>query len=186
MKRITIIALAVTLLTACSKENTEINPGSSVTTPNSEKVLQARAFSATINAAANPASQPTSCSGVVPFAAPDFNLSGSGIHLGQIGQTSSLHHVSCDVDINTALLTTVVEGQIAAANGDLIYYDGNDVVDVAGLLTQTGTTGAIIGTWTITGGTGRFEGATGTLTINGLVDFVTFSFTCECVGTITY
>ncbi len=190
MKKITIITLVVTFLAACSKDDTELNPGSSTqnATPNSEKVLQTRTFRATINAAANPNSPPTSCSGVIPFAAPDFILSGSGIHLGQMdAQTSSLHHISCDVDVTTSLLTTSVNGQLAAANGDLIYYEGNDVVNVAALLTQNPVlTGAITGTWNIIGGTGRFQGASGTLTIDGIVDFVTFSFNCECVGTITY
>jgi hypothetical protein len=189
MKKITIIALAVTLLAACSKDNMEINPDSTAqnsSTSSVQKALVTRAFSANISAVADPTSPPTSCSGVIPFAAPDFILSGNAIHLGQLNGLSRLHHVSCDVDVNTALLTTNVSGQIVAANGDVINYTGDDVVNIASLLTQTGTTGAITGTWTITGGSGRFEGATGTLTINGIVDLVGGSFTCDCVGTITY
>ena len=84
------------------------------------------------------------------------------------------------------LLTTNVSVELAAANGDIIYCSGNDVIDVSKLLTQTGTTGTISGTWTITGGTGRFNGASGSFTINGLVDFVTNTFNCECIGTVNY
>jgi hypothetical protein len=49
---------------------------------------------------------------------------------------------------------------MAADNGDLLYYTGNDEIDVLNLIAQTGTTGTITGVWTITGGTGRFDGAT--------------------------
>ncbi len=193
MKKVTIITLAVTLLAACSKDSIEVNPGSSAqnnSTPNSEKTFVTRSFNATINAVADtdPSIPPTPCSQVVPIAAPDFLLSGSGIHIGQIdAEFSRLHHSLCDLNTTTALLSTSVEGQLAAANGDLIFYEGDDVVNVAALFTPGGgTTGTITGTWTITGGTGRFEGATGSLTINGVVDLVAFSFTCQCVGTITY
>ena len=190
MKKNAIIIFSIMLLAACSKENMDTNP-STWTEDGSSSNIQAakvsRAFSATINAAADVNSPPTPCSGIVPFAAPDFNLSGTAIHLGQLNaQLGRLHHVSCDVNVSTMLLTTNVSGQIAAANGDLIYYTGDDVVNVANLLTQTGTTGAITGTWTIGGGTGRFIGATGSLTISGTVDFVTNSFSCVCTGTINY
>ena len=154
-----------------------------------DNIRKARPFKATLNAAVdiNSLNPPTTCSGVIPFAAPDFLLSGNATHMGQINaQLSRLHHVSCDVSIVTMLLTTNVSVELAAANGDIIYCSGNDVIDVSKLLTQTGTTGTISGTWTITGGTGRFNGASGSFTINGLVDFVTNTFNCECIGTVNY
>jgi len=192
MKKITTLALAVMFLAACSKDN-EITPGttgSNNSTSGTQKSQVARSFSATLNATADtdPSIPPTSCSGDLPgFSAPDFLISGTSIHMGSINlQSSRLHHNSCDLSFTTALLTTNVSGQLSAANGDLIYYSGNDVVNVFSLLTQTGTTGDITGVWTITGGTGRFAGASGSLTINGVVDFATNSFSCECVGTINY
>jgi len=190
MKKIKLILPAILLLAACSKESTEISPAVSTSNMQAAKVNVARPFRAIINATANTdaAIPPTSCSGDLPgFSAPDFLLTGSATHMGDfIPQISNLHHVSCDLSFATMLLTTNVSVQLAANNGDLLYCTGNDVVNVAALLTQTGTTGSITGTWTINGGTGRFEGATGSFTINGFVDFISNSFNCECVGTITY
>jgi hypothetical protein len=192
MKKIKIIIPAIMLLAACSKDMNEINPGSTAqaalsSNSNAQKTAVTRPFSATFNAAADANASPTSCSGVVPFAAPDFLLSGTATYLGIINaQISRLHHVSCDVDVATMLLSTNVTVDLFAANGDIVHCSGADVVNVVNLLTQTGTTGAITGAWTVTGGTGRFTGASGSITINGLVDFVTNSFTCVCTGSITY
>lgn len=188
MKKNTIIILAIMFLAACSKENMDINPGTSAQDGSNIQAAKAtHAFNATLNAAADGISAPTPCSGIVPFAAPDFLLNGTVMHMGLLNATSRLHHVSCDVDVTTALLTTNVTVDLVAANGDVIHCTGNDVVDVSDLLLgQTSPTGSITGTWTIDGGTGRFTDATGSLTIDGTVDFTTFSFTCECVGTITY
>ena len=83
-------------------------------------------------------------------------------------------------------MTNQGTGQIAANNGDLIYVSWNDTIDVSAVLTQTGTAGTIRGLWTITGGTGRFEDASGSFTINGPVDFATTSFQCQAVGIINY
>ena len=191
MKKIKIIIPAIMLLAACSKDMNEINPGSTAQTglssnTNAQKVGVTRSFSATLNAAADANALPTSCSGVVPFAAPDFLLSGTSVHLGLINaQLSRLHHVSCDVDVTTALLTTNVSVDLVAANGDILRCTGDDVVNIASLLGQPGSP-TITGTWTVIGGTGRFDGATGSLTIDGIVDFATNSFTCACTGTITY
>jgi hypothetical protein len=195
MKKIKIIALSIILLSACQKDANDVNPGTTgeagiAANTNSGRTPTSRPFSANLYATANVNSPnpPTACSGDLPgFSAPDFLLSGTSTHLGQLNaQLSSLHHVSCDLSFATMLLTTNVTVDLVAANGDIIHCTGNDVVNVASLLTQTGTTGAITGTWTITGGTGRFAGASGSFTINGLVDFVTNSFICTCEGAISY
>ena len=187
MKKITIIAMSVLFLAACQKEMNEIAAPAGIQTELASSQKIARPFKATLNAAADANAAPTPCSGVVPFAAPDFLLSGTATHMGLvIAQTSRLHHVSCDLDVTTALLTTNVSVDLVAANGDILHFTGDDVVNVANLLGQTGTTGSITGTWSIDGGTGKFIGATGSVTINGIVDFATNSFSCEVVGTVNY
>jgi hypothetical protein len=187
MKTIKITFLAIILLASCSKESDDMATPASSNGIEKSQVARPRPFSAILIAIADPNSPPTPCSGDVPFAAPDFFLTGDVSHLGGINpQLSSLHHTACDVNVSTMLLTTSVSVDMLAANGDVLHATGNDVVNVAALLTQTGTTGSITGTWTINGGTGRFANATGSFSINGIVDFVTNSFSCECVGTITY
>jgi hypothetical protein len=192
MKTLTITILSLALLASCSKESDEMaTPASS--NNGIEKSLaapQTRPFEAILFAAvdANSINPPTACTGDAPFAAPDFVLSGDVSHMGHI-QFSTLHHDACNLSLAAIpfLLTTSVSGQIVAANGDYITYTGNDVVDVTSYaLQQPNPTGSITGTWTITGGTGRFAGATGSFDINGTVDFVTNTFSCQCLGTITY
>jgi hypothetical protein len=187
MKKLTIIIAALGLFASCSKQSDDQALPSS-NQNNSTSLRTARPFNATLNAAADINSAPTPCSTLLPggFAAPDFFLSGTSIHLGQINaQQSSLHHVSCDLDVTTGLLTTNVTVDLVAANGDILSCTGDDVVNVSALFTG-GTTGPITGTWTVTGGTGRFKAATGSLTINGTVDLVGNTFTCQCTGTISY
>ena len=189
MKKLTIIILSLTLFAACKKElNESITPVSE--NFRAKKCKAAKPFTAIFNATAdvNSPNPPTACSGDVPgFSAPDFFLSGTATHMGHINaQLSKLHHASCNLSVTSMLLTTSVTVEIAAANGDLIYCTGNDIVNVTNLLTSTGTTGTITGTWTIIGGTGKFNGASGSFTINGLVDFITNSFNCQCAGTISY
>jgi hypothetical protein len=187
MKKIKIFIVAIMLLTACNKESNDSMVPTSSNEP-TVKATGARSFYATINATVdvNSPNPPTACSGDAPFVAPDFLLSGEADHMGNIRGT--LHHDACNLSLAgiPMVLTTDVSGQIVAANGDLITYTGDDVVDVTNFVTGSGNTGPITGTWTITGGTGRFEGATGSFTISGTVNFQTNTFTAQCQGTITY
>jgi hypothetical protein len=187
MKKFKLFITAIMLLTACSKESTDSMAPASSSTPTT-KTPGPRSFYATINAVVdvNSPNPPTACSGDAPFVAPDFLLNGEADHMGNIRAT--LHHDACNLSLAgiPMLLTTDVSGQMVAANGDLITYTGDDIVDVTNFVTGAGSTGPITGTWTITGGTGRFEGATGSFTINGTVDFQANTFSAECVGTIIY
>jgi hypothetical protein len=58
---------------------------------------------------------------------------------------------------------------LVAANGDSLFAEGTGV----GTSTDTPNISQIVEVYTITGGTGRFEGATGTFTVNRLVNLVT-------------
>jgi hypothetical protein len=189
MKNIKIIALAVLVLAGCKKENTTV-PADLASNSAALKESATRPFEVNFVSSVDtdPTIPPTACSGDLPgLANAGYFLHGTASHMGQIKAAQSRgQDVSCNLSFATALLYTTVAGQIAAANGDLIYYTGIDTINVYNLLTSSGTTGAITGIWTITGGTGRFVGATGSFSINGLVSFTgpTLSFTG--LGTITY
>jgi hypothetical protein len=188
MKKLTIIIAALGLLAACNKQSDDLALPQSGQNNSAQVLRHARTFNATLNAAADANSAPTPCSTALPggFAAPDFFLSGSADHMGLLnGQTSKLHHVSCDLDVTTGLLTTNVTVDLLSHTGEVIHCTGDDVVNVSALFTG-GTTGPITGTWTITGGTGKFAGAIGSIDISGTVNFQTNSFSCACVGTINY
>lgn len=191
MKTIQLIAVAILFATSCTKENEEINPGAAGQTQDQSaaKTTQQRPFSITLSSSPDVASALTPCSGdLQPFAIGDLFLSGNATHLGQLDASlSKLHHDNCDLSFTTALLTTGVSGQLVASNGDKIFYSGDDVVNVYNLLTQHPELGGTIdGEWVIDGGTGRFSGASGSFTINGVVDFATNTFSATGVGTITY
>ena len=190
MKKFISIIISTMLLFACSKETTQETsiPGKdsqSVQNPQTTRVFSGN-ISSTFNL--DPSIPPMECTGDLPgLFLPDHFLHGNAIHLGELNsQQSTLHHQSCNLSFATMQLTASVSGQIAAANGDLIYYSGNDVIDVTNLLTGQGTTGSIQGTWTITGGTGRFDEASGSFTISGIVNFNTGTFSAAANGTITY
>ena len=193
MKKLTII-LSLALFAACKKDSgitqTESIPQGSSNNQLFGKTPLTRPFSATLYSSIDPdpSIPPTACTGDLPgLANPGHFMHGQVSHLGELNwEQSRLQDISCNLSFATMQLTTSISGQFMAANGDKIFYTGDDVFDVTNLIFQSGTTGTMQGTWTITGGTGRFAGATGSFTINGLVDFVANTFSCKCVGTISY
>jgi hypothetical protein len=103
--------------------------------------------------------------------------SGSG-NASQLGKFT----VSYTVDVN--LLTNEGTGGVAefvAANGDKLFAEGT------GQATATTTAGIfnVVENYTITGGTGRFVGASGNLTLDRVVDITTGVTSGTMVGTIT-
>ena len=192
MKKLTIIPLAAILLLACSKEVKEQQDSLQATLASqpANKSQTTRAFMASLYSSVdtNPSIPPTACSGDIPgLANPGYFLHGNATHLGELSwQQSRGQDIACNLSFASMLLTTTVSGQLAAANGDLVYYTGADEIDASTFLSGAGTAGTIQGVWTITGGTGRFVGATGSFTIYGPADFATGTFRFEAVGTITY
>ena len=184
MKKLSFIVLSVMVMAACNTSTDELaTPNTS--TQLSARSQQARGFHANLSGVLDLNSAPTACSGG-PIALLDYFISGNATHLGNLNSSSSLHHDNCDLNLETLLLSANVSGQLVGANGDLIYYSRNDVINVFNYLTESGPNGPITGTWTINGGTGKFEDATGSFTISGLVDFATLSFNVTADGTITY
>ena len=188
MKKLFLLLFVTGMLGACTKESDE-----TLLAGNGSSAVQrvaGRPFKGTFYTTVDPATvnSLTYCSGDVPnFGVPGVLFHGSATHLGDIiPELSTIQDANCNLSVQTMLLTTHGSGQIAANNGDLLYVSWDDAIDASAVLTQTGTTGTISGTWTITGGTGRFAGASGSFTISGPVDFATTSFQCEAVGTIIY
>ena len=184
MKNLSLILLSLLFLGACNSSSDEL------VTPNGSLQIitrsqHARAFHANLSGALDLNSAPTACSGG-PIALLDYFISGNATHLGNLNSASRLHHDNCNLNLETLLLSANVSGQLVGANGDLINYTGNDVVNVFNFLTGSGPNGPITGTWTITGGTGKFEDASGSFTISGLVDFATLGFNVVADGTIIY
>jgi hypothetical protein len=87
------------------------------------------------------------------------------------GQATQLgrYAVSYQVEVNIPTSTGIASAQFVAANGDSLFAEG------LGQGTETGTPGVvtIVERYTITGGTGRFEGASGTLTVERVLNQVT-------------
>jgi hypothetical protein len=109
-----------------------------------------------------------------PFVSVLVNATGNATQLGQF--TLEIPHV-----VNRATSTAVGTYHFAAANGDTL------TADFTGQATPTATPGVlhIVETATITGGTGRFAGATGSFVVERLYDRIAGTTTGSFVGTIS-
>jgi hypothetical protein len=112
------------------------------------------------------------------FASVDFGpLTGDATHLGRFTLTGP-HRVN----LATATATAVGVFEFTAANGDTLR------ASFIGLGTPTATPGlaSIVETATITGGTGRFAGATGSFVVERIVDLINLRTTGSFEGTIVW
>ena len=109
-----------------------------------------------------------------PFVEVDVDADGNATELGQF--EVDIPHV-----VNRANGTAVGSYEFTAANGDALF------ADFTGHSTPTETPGVlyIVETATITGGTGRFAGATGSFTVERLFDTVAGTTTGSFDGTIS-
>jgi hypothetical protein len=106
-------------------------------------------------------------------------ISGNGTHIGLVDSQHSAYVLeSCAFGPSEAEVTTIYTGTITAANGDAYYYTGNIITAFVD--------GAMHGTITINGGTGRFLNATGSLELKGYADFQTGKAAWTGEGTIKY
>lgn len=97
---------------------------------------------------------------------------GNATHLGRFTITS-------DFTVNATTVTAAGTAIWTAANGDQIFTDatGQGVVSFPTLTTDE--------THTITGGTGRFEGASGTLAVERSINLPTLTSSATITGTIS-
>ena len=111
----------------------------------------------------------------VNFPIMSVTASGSG-NASQLGRFT----VSYAVEVNLVTIAGIGSAEFVAANGDSIYATGT------GQATETGTPGVfdIVENYTITGGTGRFAGASGTITLDRVVDTNTGATSGVISGTI--
>jgi hypothetical protein len=112
---------------------------------------------------------PSPCEGV-PIT---DTLTGTGSHLGRL--TATYPHC-----VNFAAGTFSGTATFTAANGDLLLVHLGGSADDPACRTTCG----VSFTGTITGGTGRFEGAAGTLSGTGTVDLNASTITAALRGTI--
>jgi hypothetical protein len=109
-----------------------------------------------------------------PFVSALVEATGNATQLGQF--TLDIPHV-----VNRATRTAIGSYEFTAANGDTL------TADFTGTATPTATPGVLYieETATITGGTGRFAGATGSFTVERFFDTVAGTTTGSFEGTIT-
>jgi hypothetical protein len=91
-----------------------------------------------------------------------------------------LFTISYQAQLNIPTLSATTSATVVAPDGSSLFGEGT------GQGTPTGTPGivSIVETYTITGGTGRFVGATGTFTVERLIDRATLTSSGTIRGTI--
>jgi hypothetical protein len=97
---------------------------------------------------------------------PIMSVAGNGSgHATQLGRFT----VRYEVEVNLLTIAGIGSAQFVAANGDSLFAEGT------GQATETGIPGVfnIIEQFTITGGTGRFAGASGSIMLDRVVDTTT-------------
>ena len=99
---------------------------------------------------------------------------GTATHLGR-------YTVAIALTLDLATLTGIEQSTLTAANGDILY----TTATARGTPTGDGVTVNVVETATITGGTGRFAGATGDYILKCLVNQATGVSTGTFEGTIT-
>jgi len=117
----------------------------------------------------------TSVAFIFPFGYQEATVSGNATHLGRFTA-----HYAAVVNVSVYPLTATSAVEFVAANGDKLF----------GTATGLATTAAdpnffdIVEQFTITGGTGRFAGASGSFTLNRILDNRTNVTSGAFAGTI--
>lgn len=130
---------------------------------------------------ANTGVPPVICEGA--FTAGVVSGPGKASHLGKT--TVQFQTESCATDFGTATLAAVGSLTLTGANGDAISAHASVTFDLSDVLAGTSLFGALAFTGSITGGRGRFAGATGSISGSGMNDFSQASGTATFTGTIS-
>lgn len=179
---ITVISATLILFTACSKMDDQVNPVSN----SSDKELKS-AHNVPIKGESMGYATLVSWNGG-PAVHKAFEGTGNISHLGLCSMTLDFTYISLNLDPNASfngIILPGASGVITAANGDKLFYtadfQGNDPYPhcatykfggwtpyppIPGLNLPT-TNDIFPATCTLTGGTGRFENATGSFTYTG-------------------
>ena len=105
------------------------------------------------------------------------SVSGNATHLGKLdAMTSTVTVVSCSFDAIAMELTANLDFVFMNKKGDGVTFSGQSVITAAGPSS---------GNYTITGGFGKFDGATGWLMTSGVADLTTGTTDFSVDGYIT-
>jgi hypothetical protein len=168
------------MIAGCSDTGTELTPVAPKLEESPNLSKQTVPFNASMNGYVNIGGSASCGSG---WTAITLEAEGEVLHCGR----STLYGENCSQATSTQ--GGIVEngfGKITAADGDTIYitYSGTYVFD-----TYPPTTATFSINGTIVGGTGTFEGATGSIEVEAVEDFTTgppWSATLNWTGTIKY
>ncbi len=106
-------------------------------------------------------------------------MAGHLTHGGTLISDQSYYRVlNCNFDYLTLTVSESIEGVHTVANGDYYWFTSDLQVNV--------TNGMLTGTVIVNGGTGRYEGATAMLVINGIHDLQTNVATMTGEGSWTF
>jgi hypothetical protein len=186
MKKLFFISLAVLLFVGCQKESITEDKAQFDALAASSKAgnQKARPLSGDLTNAPNPNAAPISCSGIFPLSGQNF-LYGNVSHLGKLQSGSVGNALVCNLTGFDPLTATITYTEVwVAANGDQVF--SNSTISIVGDTDNGGATGIFTGSAIITGGTGRFTGA------SGAWDFVNGKYFADGTsawgirGTITY
>ena len=166
MKRLSAVAgvVAAILCTACGNQPSPVNP--SAVSP-SVQALGADALPFRGSFEGTQTVTPLT----PPFASVEVSVTGTGAHLGRF--TMTLPHT-----VNFATRSATGTGTIVAANGDTIVAAFTGQAEVGAVV-------SIVEHATITSGTGRFAGATGSFTIERVFDGAAGTTSGSFAGTIS-
>lgn len=181
MKKFLFLALAVMLFASCQKEGISDNKAQldALSMSQHATAKKARPLSGNLSNAPVPGYPAANCSDIFTVSGRNF-IYGNVSHLGVLQSGSFGTVQACNFFVDG---TVTYKEVWVAANGDELYMDSYILVSPDPVVPNTGTwTGA----GTITGGTGRFAGASGNWTFANTNYYADGTSTWSIAGEIVY